>query len=60
MRLAERAPEISWLAGKMAKLALGEVMTDAVRQGVMGEKDAELTGRMILHDNAARLYGLPS
>ena len=52
-------PEISWLAGKMAKLALGEVMTDAVRQGVMGEKDAERTGRMILHDNAARLYGLP-
>ena len=48
-----------WLAGKMAKLALGEVMTDAVRQGVMGEKDAERTGRMILHDNAARLYGLP-
>jgi hypothetical protein len=25
----------------------------------MGEKDAERTGRMILHDNAARLYGLP-
>jgi len=25
----------------------------------MGEKDAELTGRMILHDNAARLYRLP-
>ena len=54
------SPEISWLAGKMAKLALGEVMTDAVRLGLMCEKDAERTGRMILHDNAARLYGLPS
>jgi predicted TIM-barrel fold metal-dependent hydrolase len=53
------SPEISWLAGKMAKVALGEVMTDAVRLGLMCEKDAERTGRMILHDNAARLYGLP-
>jgi predicted TIM-barrel fold metal-dependent hydrolase len=25
----------------------------------MCETDAERTGRMILHDNAARLYGLP-
>jgi hypothetical protein len=48
-----------WLSGKLAKLALGEVMTDAVRLGLMCEKDAEKTGRMILHDNAARLYGLP-
>jgi predicted TIM-barrel fold metal-dependent hydrolase len=53
------SPEISWLAGKMAKVALGEVMTDAVRLGLMCEKDAERTGGMILHDNAARLYGLP-
>jgi len=53
------SPEISWLAGKMAKVALGEVMTDAVRRGLMCEQDAERTGRMILHDNAARLYGLP-
>ena len=52
-------PEISWLAGKLAKVALGEVMTDAVRLGLMCEQDAERTGRMILHDNAARLYGLP-
>jgi uncharacterized protein len=52
-------PEISWLAGKTAKIALTEVMTDAVRLGLMCEKDAEKTGRMILHDNAARLYGLP-
>jgi uncharacterized protein len=53
------SPEISWLAGKMAKVALGEVMTDAVRLGLLCEQDAERTGRMILHDNAARLYGLP-
>jgi hypothetical protein len=54
------SPEVSWLAAKTAKIALGEVMTDAVRLGLMGEKDAEKTGRMILHDNAARMYGLPS
>lgn len=52
-------PEVSWLAAKTAKIAIGEVMTDAVRLGLMSPKDAERTGRMILHDNAARLYGLP-
>jgi hypothetical protein len=52
------SPEVSWLAAKTAKIALGEVMTDAVRLGLMTEKDAERTGRMILHDNAARMYGL--
>jgi hypothetical protein len=52
------SPEVSWLAAKTAKIAVGEVMTDAVRLGLMSPKDAEKTGRMILHDNAARLYGL--
>ncbi len=52
------SPEVSWLAAKTAKIALGEVLTDAVRLGLMTEKDAERTGRMILHDNAARMYGL--
>jgi uncharacterized protein len=54
------SPEVSWLAAKTAKIALGEVLTDAVRLGLMAEKDAERTGRMILHDNAARMYGLKS
>ena len=54
------SPEVSWLAAKLAKIALGEVLTDSVRLGLMAEKDAERTGRMILHDNAARLYGLKS
>ncbi len=52
------SPEISWLAAKTAKIALAEVLPDAVRLGLMAERDAERTGRMILHDNAARLYGL--
>ncbi len=51
-------PEIAWLAGKTAKIALAEVLNDAVRLALMTEKQAEAAGRMILHDNAARLYGL--
>jgi len=54
------SPEISWLAAKTAKIALGEVLTDTVRLGLMAERDAERTGRMILYDNAARMYGLKS
>jgi hypothetical protein len=52
------SPEVSWLAGKTAKIALGEVLSDSVRLGLMAERDAERVGRMILHDNGARLYGL--
>ncbi len=49
-------PEIAWLAAKTAKIALSEVLNDAVRLGLMTAAQAEKTGRMILHDNAARLY----
>ena len=51
-------PEIAWLSAKTAKIALGEVLGDAVRLGLMVPKHAEKAGRMILHDNAARMYGL--
>ncbi|MDF1592286.1 MAG: amidohydrolase family protein [Desulfobacterales bacterium] len=51
-------PEIAWLSAKTAKIALAEVLGDAVRLGLIEKKDAEMAGRMILHDNAARLYGL--
>ena len=52
------SPEVSWLAAKTAKIALGEVLSDAVRLGLMSEGAAQKAGQMILHDNAARLYGL--
>jgi uncharacterized protein len=52
------SPEVSWLAAKTAKIALSEVLTDSVRLGLMADRDAERMGRMILHDNAARMYGL--
>ena len=51
-------PEIAWLSAKTAKIALAEVLEDAVRLGLMEKESAETAGRMILHDNAARLYGL--
>jgi len=51
-------PEIAWLAAKTAKIALSEVLQDALRLELMTHAQAEKTGRMILHDNAARLYNL--
>jgi predicted TIM-barrel fold metal-dependent hydrolase len=51
-------PEIAWLAAKTAKIALQEALGDAVRLGLIIQKQAEKVGRMILHDNAARMYGL--
>jgi predicted TIM-barrel fold metal-dependent hydrolase len=51
-------PEIHWLAAKTAKIALGEALGDVVRLGLMTPKQAEKIGRMILYDNAARMYGL--
>jgi predicted TIM-barrel fold metal-dependent hydrolase len=51
-------PEIAWLAAKISKIALAEVLGDGVRLGLIAPKQAERIARMILHDNAARLYGL--
>ena len=55
---AHGTPEIAWLAAKTAKIALAGVLEDAVRHDLMTRQDAEATAKMILHDNAARLYGL--
>ena len=51
-------PEIAWLAAITAKIALSEVLENAVRPGLMTETQAQKIGRMILHDNAAKLYNL--
>ena len=51
-------PEIAWLAAKISKIGLAEALGDAVRMGLLAPKQAEKAARMILHDNAARLYGL--
>jgi predicted TIM-barrel fold metal-dependent hydrolase len=51
-------PEIAWLAAKTAKIALKEVLEDSVRLDLLDHTRAKEIGRMILHGNAARLYGL--
>ena len=51
-------PEIAWLVAKTAKIALAEVLGDSVKLGLIAEKYAEAVARMVLHDNASRLYGL--
>lgn len=50
-------PEIAWLSAKTAKIALKEVLEDNVKRNLLGFHQAKQIGRMILHDNAARLYG---
>jgi uncharacterized protein len=52
------SPEIAWLAAKVAKIALAEVLGDATRLGLMASAQAETVARMVLHDNAAHLYKL--
>ncbi|MFC1957544.1 amidohydrolase family protein [Chloroflexota bacterium] len=52
------SPEIAWLAALTAKIALTEVLGDAIRLGLMATKRAEEAARMILHDNASHLYKL--
>ena len=52
------SPEIAWLAALTAKIALTEVLGDAIRLGLMAAKNVEASARTILHDNASRLYGL--
>jgi hypothetical protein len=51
-------PEIAWLAALTAKIALTEVLDDATRLNLISKQGAEETARMILHDNASRLYNL--
>ena len=45
-------------AGLTAKIALGKTLGDAVELGLTTQNQAEKAARMILHDNATRLYGL--
>jgi len=51
-------PEIAWLSAKTTKIALHHILEENVALGLLDSKQAEKIGRMILHDNAARLYNL--
>jgi len=55
---AHGTPEIAWLAARTTKIALAEVLGNAVKLRLMAPKQGERVARMILHDNAARMYGV--
>ena len=48
--------EVSWLAAKIAKSSLENVMEKQVKRGLLSEKQAIETAEMLLYKNALRLY----
>lgn len=44
---------------KVAKRIISKVLSDKVRDGYFSEQDAKVVAKMILFDNASRLYNLP-
>lgn len=51
-------PETAWLAAKTAKAALEKVMEDITEQGMMSGEQARRSAKMILSENALKLYGV--
>jgi predicted TIM-barrel fold metal-dependent hydrolase len=51
-------PEVAWLGAKVAKIALSKVLDESVANGLMPAASATRVAAMILHDNAAGLYGI--
>jgi predicted TIM-barrel fold metal-dependent hydrolase len=51
-------PEALWIAARRFKSVLGRVLSDLADEGFCSPREALQAARLILHDNAARLYGL--
>jgi predicted TIM-barrel fold metal-dependent hydrolase len=51
-------PEALWIAARRYKVVLGRVLDELVSDGFCAPAEAHLIGRMILHDNAVRMYNL--
>ncbi|HEY1297308.1 MAG TPA: amidohydrolase family protein [Chloroflexota bacterium] len=51
-------PEALWIGAKRFKHVLAQVLSDLSDEGFCSVGQAHEAARMILHDNAARLYGL--
>ncbi len=51
--------EVAWLSNTTARRALAMALTGMMRDGDVTRARALEIARMVLHDNAARLYGLP-
>ena len=50
--------EMSWLAAKIAKSSLANVMERQVQRGLLSEAQAKETAEQLLYKNALRLYGV--
>jgi hypothetical protein len=53
------AEETYWLAAETGRQALALALSEMVQEGRCDEAEALRLARLVLHDNAARLYGLP-
>jgi predicted TIM-barrel fold metal-dependent hydrolase len=51
-------PEALWIAARRFKRVLARVLSDLADEGFCSPREALQAARMLLHDNAARLYGL--
>ena len=51
-------PELFWISAILGRRALGEALEELIRLGFMTEASAQEAGRLILADNARRLYKL--
>jgi len=53
------AEETYWLAAETIRLSLALALSEMVQEGRCDEAEALRLARLVLHDNAAKLYGLP-
>ncbi|MBI3798875.1 MAG: amidohydrolase family protein [Deltaproteobacteria bacterium] len=53
------AEETYWLATETGRQALALALSEMVQEGHCDEAEALHMARLVLHDNAAKLYGLP-
>ena len=53
------AEETYWLATETIRQALALALSEMVQEGRCDEAEAVRMARLLLHDNAAKLYGLP-
>ncbi len=51
--------EIGWITTQDARQALAIALTSMIQDGLISRERASEIAHMVLHDNAARLYGLP-
>jgi predicted TIM-barrel fold metal-dependent hydrolase len=51
--------QVAWVASNTTRRALAIALTGMIRDGEMNRERAQELARMVLHDNAAAVYGIP-